>query len=1036
MFRKSPGRKLRLVSALSILLLSGNAVFGQSTATLQGTVTDSSGAVVPGARIVVRNVATGEERNAESDSAGVYVVPSLPVGTYRLTVSSSGMQSMAADNIVLEVGRTVQQNFALRVAASSEVVEIHATAPVITSETVSVGAVIDQKTVQEIPLNGRHFLDMGFLIPGSVTPPQNANLAAPLRGQGFFGFNSAGSREDTVNFMVNGINLNDFGGGNQITFQPTIGTVQEFKVDNSTYSAEYGRNSGAIVNIAPRSGTNQWHGEAYEYFRNHDMDARNFGNPVGIAQAPFHRNQFGGDGGGPIHKDKTFFYLSYEGLRHRQGVPLQATVLSDAQRAQAGATGDAVIQKLLPLIPKANSPGNVFVSTAVAPVNIDQGTANVSHSFTDSHRLNAYYALQKDLRNEPPSTVGNNIVGYGDTRQGTRQLFTLNDTLVFSSTLVNEARLGFNRLHLPFDPQTTLRSADFGINNGVPAFPQITVTGAFAFGGASGEPSLRGDYTAVLSDSLNWVHGKHSVKFGGEFRRADANNNSYTPGTFTFANINAFISDQATGFTANPSNGAGREFTNALGFFVQDSYKIRPNLLLELGFRYDWNGTPVEAANRFVVFDPIADTLVQVGKGGLDSVYQQSARNFEPRVGFSWDVFKNGRTVVRSAYAIQTDQPTSSVVTSIARNPPFAFPVSFSPSAATPFVSFSNAFAAAGGTVSPNSIAHNYTNGNAQNWNFNIQQQLGSSFSMMAGYFASKGTHLNIDRNYNQLINGVRPYPTLSLNSAIFPGKPLGNILVYESDGNSSYNGLWLTGTKRLSKGLQFQTSYTFSKSIDYNSRTAQGLTVQDSYNLRGDRGLSDFDARHRFVLSGIYQLPFHGSRLVDGWQFSTIVTLQSGNPINFHTSNGSFTGASTIRPSVNGPVQTGFTPATNGNALNVTYLQNPSVFYCGLPGNTTCTGAIGNVFGNLGRNVVIGPGFSNVDIALAKNTKITERLSWQIRADAFDLLNHANFGQPGTSSSFDTLGSATFNLITGTRYPTGDSGSSRQLQLAMKLMF
>jgi hypothetical protein len=307
---------------------------------------------------------------------------------------------------------------------------------------------------------------------------------------------------------------------------------------------------------------------------------------------------------------------------------------------------------------------------------------------------------------------------------------------------------------------------------------------------------------------------------------------------------------------------------------------------------------------------------------------------------------------------------------------------------------------------------------------------------MMAGYFASKGTHLNIDRNYNQLNNGVRPYPALSGTSPIFPGKPLGNILVYESDGNSSYNGLWLTGTKRLSKGLQFQTSYTFSKSIDYNSRTAQGLTVQDSYNLQGDRGLSDFDARHRFVLSGIYQLPFHGNRLTDGWQFSTIVTLQSGNPINFHTSNGSFTGSSTLRPSVTGPVQTGFTPATNLNALNVTYLQNPSAFYCGVPGNTSCTGAIGNTFGNLGRNVVIGPGFSNVDIALAKNTKITERLTWQLRADVFDILNHANFGQPGTSASFDTLGTATFNLITGTRYPTGDSGSSRQLQLSMKLIF
>src|SRR5216684_5639905 len=270
------------------LVLFSARIWGQSTATLTGTITDASGAVVPGAKILVHNIGTSEERRAESDSAGVYVIPSLPVGDYRVSATLSGMQTVVANNVAAEVGRTVQQNFTLRVASGSEIVEVTSSAPAISAETVTVGAVIDRKTVQEIPLNGRHFLDMGFLIPGSVTPPQNANLASPLRGQGFFGFNSAGSREDTVNFMVNGINLNDFGGGNQITFQPTIGTVQEFKVDNSTYSAEYGRNSGAIVNIATRSGTNRWHGEVYEYLRNHDLDARNFFNPRGIAQAPFH----------------------------------------------------------------------------------------------------------------------------------------------------------------------------------------------------------------------------------------------------------------------------------------------------------------------------------------------------------------------------------------------------------------------------------------------------------------------------------------------------------------------------------------------------------------------------------------------------------------------------------------------------------------------------------------------------------------------------------------------------------------------------
>ena len=426
--------------------------------------------------------------------------------------------------------------------------------------------------------------------------------------------------------MVNGINLNDLGGSNQITFQPTIGTIDEFKVDNSTFNAEYGFKSGAIVNMAARSGTNQWHGELYEYVRNHDLDARNFGNPSGITQAAFHRNQFGANGGGPVKRDKTFFYLSYEGLRHLQGVPLQATVLSPTQRAQAQATGDSVIQQLLPLIPLANSPGNVFVTTAPAPVVANQGTANFSQVLSSANRLNIYYAYQADQRNEPPSTVNNDLPGYGDLRIGNRQLLTINDTEVISASWVNEFRLGYNRLHIPFLPQTTLTAAQFGINSGVTPMPQIIIAGGtLEFGGNNGEPQFRGDYTTVASDTVSWVHGKHTIKFGGEFRWHDNNNYSYTPGTITFPSIAAFIADQATGFTANPSNRSSRIFVEQLGAFLQDSYKIMPNFVLELGLRYDWNGTPVEAEERFVVFEPTLDSLAEVGtNSGPGLAYNQN----------------------------------------------------------------------------------------------------------------------------------------------------------------------------------------------------------------------------------------------------------------------------------------------------------------------------------------------------------------------------------------------------------------------------
>ncbi len=1019
------------ISALACCLLFAGAASAQSTATVVGTVSDATGASVPNAAVTVRNQNTGEERATVTDATGSYVVPSLPIGTYRVEVKSPGMQSVVASNLVLDVGSTVRQDFSLKVASTSETVEITAAAPVINESPVSVGTVVNQKTVQEIPLNGRHFVDLALLIPGSVTPPANGFLTAPLRGQGSFAFNSAGGREDSVNYMINGVNLSD-PVQNQITFQPTINTVAEAKIDNQTFSAEYGRNSGSIVNIATRSGSNEWHGELYDFLRNSYFDARNFTNTTKLAsgavnpQAPFKRNQFGGDGGGYIKKDKTFFYLSYEGLRQRQAVPLSTTVLTDAQRATAQTSSDAIIRKLLPLIPAANQPNGGFVSVATANVDLDQGTANISHSFSDANRLNVYYAIQRDLRGEPPTTQGNNLPGYGDHRQGRRQIMTINDTHVLSSTLVNEARLGYNRIHITFLANDTSNATDFGINSGVNApigLPQISVSGAFSFGGIGGFPQGRGDYSAVASDTLSWNHGNHAFKFGGEYRRLSNNNFNLTPGTFSFPNITAFINDQANGFSTNNSNNANRIFVNSIGGFALDSWKMKPNFTLELGLRYDWFGTPTEGGNRFVVFDPATVSLVS-----RSQPYQQSARNFQPRVGLSWDVFKNGKTLVRSAYAIMTDQPITGIVTALASNPPYALPVSLTTPGTN--LNFANAATLAGPTVSPRSIVPDYKDAYVQSYNFNIQQQLAGDLGLMVGYFGSKGTHLNYIRNINQLVNGVKPYATLSANSPIFPGRSLGpTILVEESGGNSNYNALWVTATKRFAKGLQFNTSYTFSKSIDYNSRN--NLTMgspatavfQDSYNVRGDRGLSDFDARHRWVLSGIYNLPFKGNRLVEGWEVSTIVQLQTGNPMNFRSTNPGFLGTATLRPNATGPIPAGFFPAPSGSAAQIGYIRTPGNYLV----------EPGNAFGTLGRNVVIGPGFSNWDFALVKNTKITERLTWQIRADAFDLLNHANFNQPVLNG----LANATLGVITaGTRFTAGDFGSSRQIQLAMKLIF
>src|SRR5947209_12843303 len=519
--RKNVFRFLALSFAAALCLTFGTPVRAQSTATLQGTVTDPQGAVVPNAKVTVRSQATGAERTAQTDADGNYQVASLQPGLYRVEVQAQGFQAQAASDLSVEVARTVVQNFQLTVGSVTQEVTVTAVPPVVETATTSVGTVINQRTVQEIPLNGRHFVDLGLLLPGSVTPPQNGFLTAPLRGQGSFAFNTAGNREDTVNFQINGVNLNDMV-QNQITFQPSINTVQEFKADNSTFSAEYGRNSGAVVNIATRSGTNDWHGELFEFLRNDALDARNF---FDIRKPPFKRNQFGFALGGPVMlphfgeggprlgyngKNKTFFFFSYEGLRQRQGLTLVSDVLSNAQRAAAT---NPTTQKLLNFIPLANAtgPGGSprFVGSATAPVNIDQETIDISHNVGTNDRLHGYYAVQRDLRGEP-TLQGNSIPGFGDTRKSRRQILTFNETHTFGPNLVNESRFGFNRIHIIFTPNALMNPADFQINDGVPhpiGLPQISITGSsLNFGGPAGVPQGRRDTTLLLYDTLNYLH--------------------------------------------------------------------------------------------------------------------------------------------------------------------------------------------------------------------------------------------------------------------------------------------------------------------------------------------------------------------------------------------------------------------------------------------------------------------------------------------------------------------------------------------------
>ena len=1031
-------RILRSLSlATGLVALNCSVAVAQSSASLSGTVTDPTGAVVPGATVTVHSIGQGTDRVVTTDSAGSYVVPSLQPGAYRVDVKASGFASYTVQSVTLQVDRIITMSPKLALESAGATVEVTGAAPLIDAQTMTVGQVIAQKTVQELPLNGRHFLDLTVLTPGGVTPPQNGNLTTPLRGLGASSFITAGNREDSVNFQMNGVNLNDMV-QNQVTFQPSINTTSEFKIDNSTPSAEYGRSSGSVVNVSTRSGTNSFHGEAFDYLRNNSFDARNYFNRKGTAQSALKRNNFGAALGGPIWRDRTFFFASYEALRQHQGVVFNSGVLSAAQRAQVTATNNPAIVALLPLIPTAtDATGTRFVGAAPAPVNIDQYTGDVLHILNEKDQVHGFYAFQKDSRIEP-NLQGDTVAGFGDHRDAHRQVLTINETHIFSPKLVNEARLGFNRISIAFTPTLQVNPNDYKIGDGVTTaigLPQITVADlGLTIGGPAGFPQGRHDTLAIFSDTATYLKGKNTIKFGGEFRRFVNDNFGGDTGRVTFNTTTNFINGQANAFSITPTTVSSRLFINASGLFVQDNYKITPRLVLEGGLRFEWNGTPTEGENRFVVFDPATVSLYQTHTNGFGGIYKQNY-NVEPRLGFALDLFNTGKTVLRGGYGLMADQPTSNVATGLASNPPLAAPVTYSSSSVTiPVANLYGSAAAAG--IGLTTVPNNFRNAYTQTYNLNLQQELPFGVAMSVGYYGSVGRHLRVISNLNQPVNGVRPFLKLAATSLIDPGVSINsNIAEVNSNSSSNYNALWITFAKSFARGLQFNANYNYSKSLDLNSLGSQGgYAYQDSNNPSTNYGPSDFDTRNRVSSTVIYALPFKGNRLVEGFQLSSIVQWQTGNPINI-VNNSTYTGlGSMIHPNLLAPITKSKTQLTNGDVSWITSTGVCTTINvtptCTFQNTTTSAGVLSG-FGNISRNSVVGPGFADVDFSLEKNTKVTERVTFQLRADAFDVMNHPSFGQPVANDQ-----SGIFGQILSTRFAVGDVGSSRQVQFSGKFLF
>jgi carboxypeptidase family protein/TonB-dependent receptor-like protein len=1008
-----------LFGAVLWLLLSALPLAAQY-ASLTGTVKDQQGGTMANVTITLTSLDTGVSQTTRTDAGGNYEFPTVRPGTYKLQAEQKGFQTFVQGGVVLAVDDRVRVDPMMHVGETTSVITVEVQAVTVSTESSSMGSVVENKKIAEMPLNGRFFLDLALLQAGTVVPSTNNRsfLTVPS-GIGISGINASGTREDSTNYVVDGINLSDMV-QNQITFQPNIDMIQEFKVQTNAFSAEYGRNAGIIINGVSKSGTNGLHGTAYEFVRNSVFDAKNYFDPAGKI-APFKRNIFGYSVGGPIRRNKTFFFTSYEGRRGREVATLNTVVPTPAQRATATSP---VIQKLLGLIPAANdATGTHFVGSAARQRTLNQETGRIDHNFNDKNFLFGSFIINRDERTEP-TLQNNNLPGFGDERPAKRLLVSLGYIHVFSPTITNEFHAGLNRVFISFNAAFLGNPADFGMTTPSSVMPEIEVgnagTGNPWFGGINGFPQGRGDTTFQYSDSLAWTRGKHSIKFGGEFRRFRNNNfNGGTGGFILFPSLAAFLggTPSQTVETSLPVTPALR--VKAFGAFVQDDFKIAPRLTMNLGLRWEYNGVPSEIHNRLGVFDFTNHALVRIGSGGIDEPYHKQFTNFGPRIGLAWDPFGKGKTVIRSGVGLYYDQPVTNIVTAMGSNPPFSQSVNI-----TQNINLAAPFNSPPGVGSALQVADpNFKSGRVLSYNLNVQQEVAGTVIQLA-YVGSQGRHLRLIGDYNQGVGGKRP---LSQFTSLSPsGTPVpaagGAMTIQESVSNSNYNGMWLSAEKRLAKGLTFSASYTFSKSIDNNSVGSSNPQIQNFYNIASEHALSDFDARQRFVLSGIYLLPFHWDqngftkRLVEGWSIAPIVNLQTGNPFSPIVPTADPSSLETFdRPNV-----VAGQPLTLANPTPSQWLNKAALVLAPV-----------GTFGNAGRNILKAPGFEDVDFAIAKNTAIKERVSLQFRAEAFNLLNHPNFGQPANSFT-----AANYGQILATRTARGDLGSSRQLQLGMKLIF
>lgn len=1004
-------------------------------AALSGTVKDETGGVLPGASVVIRNVDTSLKRELTTDPRGRFSAPNLPPGPYEVTLTMSGFAKLVRSGIRLTVGSETVLSLGLSVRQLEDRIEVAAEQPAVDTTTGSTGTLISEEQIKGLPLNGRSFIELATLTPGV----QLTEVGGRTTSTGFGAKLSVNGSRYTANlFTLDGTTLNDqfsqagSASGNLLGVE----AIREFRVLTNSFSAEYGRHTGGVINAATKSGTNALHGSLFEFHRNDALDSPNyFDDPEDLPD--FKRNQFGFSLGGPIQHDKTFFFATYEGLREKLGQTLIFNVPSESLRSSP--TVDPTIRPFLQSYPLPN--GRALGSTRGEHVRVSSrdteehyAMLRVDRQFGPGSRVFARYTFN-DGEVDNPSRLNT-----GEITKTRLQYLTVEHNAVRGASFVNRLQFGMTR--------SRLDGYDY-VLGGVPPLPRqsftdvsrgigtIAVTGLNAWGGNTTNPKYHRFANFALSDTANWLKGRHNLKLGAsvELLKYDLTSDFTSMGNFTFNSLDNFVANRPNTFEAvMPGSDTSRRLRQkAFGFFVQDDVRLSSKLTLNLGLRYEPTTGVTETEGRLAqLIDFASPTASLRDTTVLDTLFlNPSKRTFAPRFGFAWDPKGNGKTAIRGGAGVFYDiitVGTPFVQNTAVRVPPF---INRGGLQSPTVIDFPNAYAtqraALAGQVALEGIQYDLDQPVMYKWNVNVQRDIGGRVSVELGYTGTHGEHL-----VRQIFtNGRVAVPDASGRLFVPAGTTLRQPNFQRmrwrvSDGTSDYHGLAVSASRR-STSLSMQASYTWSKSIDTGASALGGNDFDSEgggsrYLFSKDRGLSPFDTRHSFVGNVNYQLPFgKGSGalagLARGWNIGTLVRARSGYPFSVFT--GIDRGLQQFAPRY-----PDLCPGASNNPIRGGADQyfDPRAF---------CLQPAGYI-GNLGRNTLTGPNMFTIDVVLERSIRLGGDRALQLRLEAFNLTNRVNLGLPSSVNLFAANGS----YLEDAGRITNTSTSARQIQLGARFVW